>query len=178
MPETASCSRTYHCLRSMRILAHSAILAGFTLTLMAQGNAPTSPAAAKREPPPGPLRSIHVTGNTTYSAEAIVAASGLKVGQRITQTQIEQARKKLQDFEVFNSVAFEYRTTPVPPPQYDVTFQVVENPNHPAESSRVYTNPWIVEHRHAGHVELVNLDGSPAGWPPTNMVLIATKPML
>ena len=112
----------------MRILAHSAILAGFTLTLMAQGNAPTSPAAAKREPPPGPLRSIHVTGNTTYSAEAIVAASGLKVGQRITQTQIEQARKKLQDFEVFNSVAFEYRTTPVRPPQYDVTFQVVENP--------------------------------------------------
>jgi len=56
-----------------------------------------------------------------------VASSGLKIGQRVSQTQIEQARKKLQDFELFNSVAFQYQTTPGPSPQYDVTFQVVEN---------------------------------------------------
>ena len=59
----------------------------------------------------------------------------------------------------------------------EIGFQVCENPNHPAESSRVYANPWIVEHRHVGHVELMNFEGSPAGGPPTNMVLVATKPM-
>ena len=56
-------------------------------------------------------------------------------------------------------------------------FQVVENPNSPSDSSRVYTNPWIVEHRYAGHAEILHLDGQPMGWPPTNMVLVAAKPM-
>lgn len=86
-----------------------------------------TPAAKKREPPPGPLKAIHVTGNSAYSSEAIIASSGLKVGQRVSQAQIEHARQKLQDFELFNSVAFEYKTTPNLPPEYDVTFQVVEN---------------------------------------------------
>jgi outer membrane protein assembly factor BamA len=100
-----------------------ALFVSFSLTLLAQ--APAAP--KKREPPPGLLKAIHVTGNTTYSAEAIIASSGLKLGQRVSPALIEQARKKLQDFELFNSVAFEYRTTPIPPPQYDVTFQIVEN---------------------------------------------------
>ena len=56
-------------------------------------------------------------------------------------------------------------------------FQILENPNNPAESSRVYTNPWITEHRHAGHVEIMELDGKALAWPPTNMVLVAAKPM-
>ena len=103
----------------MRILACSAL---FAVTLLAQ-----APAPKKREPPPGPLKTIHVTGNTTYSSEAITASSGLKVGQRVSPELIEQARQKLQDFEVFNSVAFEYKTTTTMPPEYDVTFQVVEN---------------------------------------------------
>ncbi|MDR3459231.1 MAG: class I SAM-dependent methyltransferase [Verrucomicrobiae bacterium] len=55
-------------------------------------------------------------------------------------------------------------------------FQVFENPNSAAESSRVYTNPWIVEHRHAGHVKIMELDGKALAWPPTNMVLIAGRP--
>jgi SAM-dependent methyltransferase len=59
----------------------------------------------------------------------------------------------------------------------EIGFQVFENPNHAAESSRVYTSPWIVEHRHVGHVEILNPDGQSMGWPPTNMVLVATKPM-
>jgi SAM-dependent methyltransferase len=59
----------------------------------------------------------------------------------------------------------------------EIGFKVVENPNNSAEGSRVYTNPWIVDHRHAGHVQLVSIDGSPMGWPPTNMVLVAMKPM-
>jgi len=56
-------------------------------------------------------------------------------------------------------------------------FQIVENPNNPAESSRVYTNPWIVEHRHVGHLEITDLNGKASPWPPTNMVLIADRPV-
>ncbi|MGA3123326.1 MAG: hypothetical protein ABSF69_21360, partial [Polyangiaceae bacterium] len=41
--------------------------------------------------------------------------------------QIEQARKKLQDLEIFTDVSFEYHTTPGSSPQYDVTFDVTEN---------------------------------------------------
>ena len=55
-------------------------------------------------------------------------------------------------------------------------FQIFENPNHPAEGSRAYTNPWIVEHRHAGHVEITDPDGQARSWPPTSMVLIAGRP--
>jgi SAM-dependent methyltransferase len=56
-------------------------------------------------------------------------------------------------------------------------FQVLENPNNPAEGSRAYTNPWIVEHRHAGHVEITDFDGKASPWPPTNMVLIVGRPI-
>jgi len=58
----------------------------------------------------------------------------------------------------------------------EVGFQVRENPNKPDVDSRVYTNPWIVEHRYAGRVEITDLDGHPLPWPPTNMVLAAEKP--
>jgi hypothetical protein len=57
-------------------------------------------------------------------------------------------------------------------------FRIVENSNHPSEGSRVYTNPWIIEHRHAGHVEIADATGQPLPWPPTNMVLVAEKPAL
>jgi SAM-dependent methyltransferase len=57
----------------------------------------------------------------------------------------------------------------------EMGFQVVENPNNQAEGSRVYTNPWIVEHRHAGRVEVMDLPGHALPWPPTNMVLVAEK---
>jgi len=56
-------------------------------------------------------------------------------------------------------------------------FQIQENRHDPAEGSRAYTNPWIVEHRHAGHVAMLSPDGQTIEWPPTNMVLVATKPM-
>jgi outer membrane protein insertion porin family len=105
-------------LGNMRIFALLAVFTSIALTVGAQ---------AKREPPPGPLHSIHVKGNSLYPAEAIAATSGLKIGQRVNQAQIEQARKKLQDLELFNSVSFDYRTSPGPTPQYDVTFEVAEN---------------------------------------------------
>jgi SAM-dependent methyltransferase len=58
-----------------------------------------------------------------------------------------------------------------------IGFQIFENPNQPSEGSRAYTNPWIVEHRHHGYAELMDLQGHTLPWPPTNMVLVAEKPM-
>ena len=57
----------------------------------------------------------------------------------------------------------------------EIGFQIIENPNNETEGSRVYTNPWIVENRHAGHAEIFDLDGQNSLWPPTNMVLIAER---
>jgi len=56
-------------------------------------------------------------------------------------------------------------------------FHIIENPNQPELGSRFYTNPWIVEHRYGGHVNLVGEDGTSVQWPPTNMILIAQKPL-
>lgn len=57
----------------------------------------------------------------------------------------------------------------------EIGFQIVENPNRAAESSRVYTNPWIVEHRQVGHVAITNPEGQALPWPPTNMVLVVSR---
>ncbi len=40
---------------------------------------------------------------------------------------IDQARKKLQNTELFNDVSYEYRFSAGPEPAYDVTFQLAEN---------------------------------------------------
>jgi outer membrane protein insertion porin family len=84
--------------------------------------------APKKEPPPGALRSIAVKGNRLYPSSAILQESGLKNGDRVSAPIIEQARKKLQDTELFANVSDEYRfTTGAGPVQYDVTFEVSEN---------------------------------------------------
>jgi len=85
------------------------------------------PAAPKKQPPPGTLGSVTVKGNSLYSTREITSESGLKTGARIDPALIDQARAKLQATELFNSVAFEYRTGAGPSPIYDVTFVVSEN---------------------------------------------------
>jgi outer membrane protein insertion porin family len=81
----------------------------------------------KKEPPPGTLHSIAVKGNKLYSSTAIVAESGLKIGEHVSPSIIEQARKKLQDSELFTNVSDEYRTSASNPPAYALTFELVEN---------------------------------------------------
>jgi hypothetical protein len=55
-------------------------------------------------------------------------------------------------------------------------FRVLDaSPQFPA-GSRVYTNPWIVDHRYRGHVRLTDEAGAELPYPPTNMVLVAEKP--
>ena len=58
----------------------------------------------------------------------------------------------------------------------EAEFHVLENPNPPERGSRVYTNPWIVQHRYERHAQIFTPGGSPLAWPPTNMVLVAEKP--
>jgi hypothetical protein len=60
----------------------------------------------------------------------------------------------------------------------DAGFQVKENPNLPEQGSRAYINPWMVEHRFAGKVELYDLTSQgmrKRDYPVTNMVLVADK---
>jgi hypothetical protein len=60
----------------------------------------------------------------------------------------------------------------------DAGFHVLENPNAPAEGSRVYLNPWLVENRYQGKVALFSRQGDalvPLPFPPSNVVLVAEK---
>jgi SAM-dependent methyltransferase len=55
-------------------------------------------------------------------------------------------------------------------------FHIVEDSNQLKRGSRSYVNPWVVEHRYSGQVQLFGEDGGTINWPPTNMALIAKKP--
>jgi hypothetical protein len=60
----------------------------------------------------------------------------------------------------------------------DAGFHVLENPNDKEGTSRVYTNPWVVENRYKGKVQLFKkINGClvPVPYPPTNIVLVAEK---
>jgi len=55
---------------------------------------------------------------------------------------------------------------------------VIETPSEPEAGSRVYLNPWIVENRYLGKVELFSEHGGalvPEPYPPTNVVMVAER---
>ncbi|MEK7228067.1 MAG: methyltransferase domain-containing protein [Patescibacteria group bacterium] len=57
-------------------------------------------------------------------------------------------------------------------------FTILENQNESTITSRAYSNPWIVEHRFKGKVDLYIMQHdilTPYPYPPTNMVLVAEK---
>jgi SAM-dependent methyltransferase len=56
-------------------------------------------------------------------------------------------------------------------------FEVLENANQLGRGSRCYANPWIIQHRYTGSVRLIGTDGEALDWPPTNMVIVAEKPL-
>jgi len=59
----------------------------------------------------------------------------------------------------------------------EIGFQVIESFSRPTQGSRIYCNPWTVENRYKGKVELLSVDqpNGPLAFPPTNMVLVAEK---
>lgn len=108
----------------MRCILCAGLVCWFAIACAAQDADKPAP---KKEPPPGTLHSIFVKGNKLYSSAAIVQESGLKAGERVSTEIIEQARKKLQDTELFTNISDEYRTSAANPPAYQLTFEVAEN---------------------------------------------------
>src|SRR5437763_7097121 len=68
-----------------------------------------APAKAKTESPGAwPLTELHVTGNHLYTEGAIVAASGLKIGQTVAKKDFEAARDRLIATGAFQTFGFEF----------------------------------------------------------------------
>jgi outer membrane protein assembly factor BamA len=124
----------------------------FAAGAFAQG--PDQP-AKKREPPPGTLHSLTIKGNQMYSSADIARESGLKTGERITSAVIDQARKRLQDTELFNDVSYDYHFSAGTVPGYDVTFEIVENQQvFPMRFERIGLTPDAARACLKEHVDL------------------------
>lgn len=81
----------------------------------------------RRDPPPGIIRSIQITGNRIYSTAEIAAALGLKAGDRATASTLEQGRQRLQKLDIFNTVSYQFKFEASTPPKYDVTYVIAED---------------------------------------------------
>jgi outer membrane protein insertion porin family len=55
-----------------------------------------------------PVESISLEGNKNYSREQILAAAGIKIGQKMADTDFAAARQRLLDSGVFESVGLKY----------------------------------------------------------------------
>src|ERR1017187_2874783 len=55
-----------------------------------------------------PVAQIKVAGNARLAATAVIAASGLRVGQIVTRAQLDAAAQKLADTGFFASVSYRY----------------------------------------------------------------------
>jgi outer membrane protein assembly factor BamA len=76
-------------------------------------------------PPSAPLGEILVKGNQHYKTEDIIAASRLKVGQRVLETDFEPARERLMATGGFETISYRYQ--PMPNGDgYSLTFEVLE----------------------------------------------------
>lgn len=85
--------------------------------------------AAESTVPPAPtaytVEMLTVEGNHNYTAEQILAAAGLRVGQKAGKSEFDAAREKLDATGAFDNVSYRYA-----PSQdgegYDAVFQVAE----------------------------------------------------
>lgn len=61
----------------------------------------------------------------------------------------------------------------------EIGWRVIEAAPQTAFGSRVYVNPWVVTHRYERHAKLLAVDEitRELPYPPTNMVLVAEKPI-
>jgi outer membrane protein assembly factor BamA len=80
-----------------------------------------------------PVAQIKVTGNERLPAAAVIAASGLRVGQTATHADLDRAAQKLADTGLFSSVSYQYDPKTVGGVTgYAITLQVSEAPAHTA----------------------------------------------
>ena len=133
----------------MRSFVHAPLVLSFAIFSYAQ-----SP-ASKKIPPPGPLHSLAVEGNKLYASDDILKATGLKIGDKVSIAMLEKSQKNLQDLELFNNVAYAYMFTGTNPPEYNVTFHVIENEQlFPMKFERLGVNPEAIETYLKSHLPL------------------------
>jgi outer membrane protein insertion porin family len=63
---------------------------------------------AESSPTRFPLRAIEVAGNEFYDKDAIIALSGLKVGDMVTPADFQRGLERISDAGVFDSVEFRF----------------------------------------------------------------------
>jgi outer membrane protein insertion porin family len=137
----------------MRSIACAAVFC--SLALLAGAQTPADKPAAKREPPPGTLRSLAIKGNKVYSAGDIVKALGLKQGQKVSAAIIEEARLKLQRTELFSNVTDEYHVSGGNPPEYSLSVEVSEiDQLFPMQFERLGPTPEAIRDYLKAHVDL------------------------
>ncbi len=117
-----------------------AVLAAASLALTAQ--TPVPPARKKAAPAskPGaaapaaitsagpktaPLVEVKVVGNRNYEVAAIIAASGLRIGQQMAESDFEPARERLMASGGFETIGYRYAPSP-DNKGYVLTFEVLE----------------------------------------------------
>lgn len=105
--------------KATHLLILIAVLSALPVPLFSQ--------STKREPPPGVIRSIQVVGNQLYSTADILNALGLKPDDRATAATLEQARRKVQSLDIFDTVSFNFKFETSDPPKYDVIYKVAED---------------------------------------------------
>ena len=109
-----------------------AIMALSLFGLQAQQQPPVKkqrPAAAKpaadQKPQTNPLAEVLVNGSHHYDIDDIIAASGLRIGQRVRETDFEPARQRLMATGGFETISYGYK--PMPNGDgYSLTFDVLE----------------------------------------------------
>jgi outer membrane protein insertion porin family len=83
---------------------------------------PPAPAPASRT---APLAEIAVTGNRNYTTAAIIAASKLRIGQLMAESDFEPARERLMATGGFETIGYRYAPT-ADGKGYALTFEVTE----------------------------------------------------
>jgi outer membrane protein assembly factor BamA len=104
----------------------------FILAGTARAQAPPADAA-----PSSPIASIKVVGLQKFSADQVAAASGLKTGDVVTATQIQDATNRLAALGIFSTVTFRYTSAGN---AINLEFDVQEAPTYPVVFDNV---PWF-----------------------------------
>ncbi len=114
-----------------RKLAFAALLALTVSALSAQTTAKSRkraavPAANSDEMTPLPILKLTVEGNHQFPSAAILAETGLKVGDIATNKLFESARQRLADLGIFDSVGYESHAIRTTKLGYAARFEVKE----------------------------------------------------
>ena len=93
------------------------------LALIADGQTPArkpaarkpaavAPAPAKLDPDNVPLAAIQVSGNKFYTANQIIGAAGVRIGQKMKDADFDAMKARLEQTGAFEVVSYHYETTP------------------------------------------------------------------